>query len=101
MQFYPPYSYLASVTLRGKNEDKVIENTYRIVDFLNDEFLDEAQILGPSTPYIPVEMGLNVRSILLKFRNPEKAHKILEKMVDLFGSNSQYELFVNIDPYNF
>ena len=101
MQFYPPYSYLASVTIRGKNEDKVIEQTYRIVDFLNEEFLDEAQILGPSTPYIPVEMGLNVRSILLKFRNPEKAHKILEKMIDLFGTNSQFELFINIDPYNF
>ena len=101
MQFYPPYSYLASVTIRGKNEDKVIEQTYRIVDFLNEEFLDEAQILGPSTPYIPVEMGLNVRSILLKFRNPEKAHKILEKMIDLFGTNSQFELFIDIDPFNF
>ena len=101
IQFYPPYAYLASVTLRGKNEDKVIENTYRIADFLNDEFLDEAQILGPSTPYIPVEMGLNVRSILLKFRDQEKAHKILEKMIDLFGTNSQFELFINIDPYNF
>ena len=101
MQFYPPYSYLASVTIRGKNEDKVIEQTYRIVDFLNEEFLDEAQILGPSTPYIPVEMGLNVRSILLKFRNPEKAHKILEKMIDLFGTNSQFELFIDIDPSNF
>ena len=101
MQFYPPYSYLASVTIRGKNEDKVIEQTYRIVDFLNEEFLDESQILGPSTPYIPVEMGLNVRSILLKFRNPEKAHKILEKMIDLFGTNSQFELFIDIDPFNF
>ena len=101
MQFFPPYSYLASVTIRGKNEDKVIEQTYRIVDFLNEEFLDEAQILGPSTPYIPVEMGLNVRSILLKFRNPEKAHKILEKMIDLFGINSQFELFIDIDPFNF
>ncbi len=101
MQFYPPYSYLASVTIRGKNEDKVIEQTYRIVDFLNEEFLDEAQILGPSTPYIPVEMGLNVRSILLKFRNPKKAHKILEKMIDLFGTNSQFELFIDIDPFNF
>ena len=101
MQFYPPYSYLASVTVRGKNEDKVIEQTYRIVDFLNEEFLDEAQILGPSTPYIPVEMGLNVRSVLIKFRNPVKAHNTLEKMVDIFGTNSQFELFINIDPYNF
>ena len=101
LQFYPPYAYLASVTLRGKSEEKIIENTYRVVDFLNDEFLDEAQILGPSTPYIPVEMGLHVRSILLKFRDPNKAHQILEKMVELFGANSQFELFINIDPYNF
>ena len=101
LQFYPPYSYLASVSLRGKNEEKIIESTYQIVDFLNDEFLDEAQILGPSTPYIPIEMGLNIRSILIKYRKPDLAHQILEKMVDIFGDNSQYDLFINIDPYNF
>ena len=101
LQFYPPYAYLASVSLRGKNEEKIIENTYRVVDFLNDEFLDEAQILGPTTPYIPVEMGLHIRSILIKFRNPQKAHDILMKMVELFANNGQFELFINIDPYNF
>ena len=101
VQFYPPYAYLASVALRGKNEEKIIENTYRVVDFLNDEFNEEAQILGPSTPYIPVEMGLHIRSILIKFRDPNKAHQILEKMSQLFGASSQYELFINIDPYNF
>ena len=101
LQFYPPYAYLASVSLRGKNEEKIIESTYQIVDYLNDEFLDEAQILGPTTPYIPVEMGLHIRSILIKYRNPNKAHQILEKMVDLFSGNSQYDLFINIDPYNF
>ena len=101
VQFYPPYSYLTSVTVRGRNEESVIENTYQIVDFLNDEFLDEAQILGPTTPYIPVDMGFHLRSILLKYRNPEKARKILNKMLELFASNNQYELFVNVDPYNF
>ena len=101
LQFYPPYSYLTSVTVRGKNEETVIENTYHVVDYLNDEFLDEAQILGPTTPYIPIDMGFNLRSILIKYRNPEKARKILEKMVDIFGSNSQFELFINVDPYNF
>ncbi len=101
LQFYPPYAYLASVTLRAKNEESVIENTYRIVDFLNDEFMDTAQILGPSTPYIPYDMGLHVRCILVKFRDPDKAHKIFEKMQQLFAYNNQYELLINIDPYNF
>ena len=101
LQFYPPYAYLTSVTVRGKNEESVIENTYQIVDFLNDEFFDEAQILGPTTPYIPVDMGFHLRSVLIKYRDPNKAHKILEKMLSLFGNNSQFELFVNVDPYNF
>ena len=101
LQFYPPYSYLASVSLRGKNEEKIIENTYQVVDFLNDAFGEEAQILGPTTPYIPVEMGLHIRGILIKFRDPKKAHQVLEKMSQLFGSSSQYDLFINMDPYNF
>ncbi len=101
LQFYPPYAYLASVTLRAKNEETVIENTYRIVDFLNDEFMDTAQILGPSTPYIPFDMGLHVRSILVKFKDPKKAHQIFEKMQQLFAYNSKYELLINIDPYDF
>ena len=101
LQFYPPYAYLVSVTVRGKNEDAVITNTYHIVDFLNDAFLDEAQILGPTTPYVPVDMGLHLRSILIKFRDYQKAHTVLEKMVERFGGNSQFELFINIDPYNF
>ena len=101
LQFYPPYAYLASITIRGKNEDAVITQTYRIVDYLNQEFSEEEQILGPTTPYIPVEMGLHVRSILIKYRRPDKAHQILEKVVALFGGNSQFELFINIDPYNF
>ena len=101
LQFYPPYAYLTSVTVRGKNEEVVIENTYHIVDFLNDEFFDEAQILGPATPYIPVDMGFNLRSILIKYRDPEKARIVLAKMLKLFGGNSQFEIFVNVDPYNF
>ena len=101
LQFYPPYAYLTSVTVRGRNEQTVVENTYHIVDFLNDEFYESAQILGPTTPYIPIDMGFHLRSILIKYRDPEKAHKILEKMIDIFGGNSQFELFINVDPYNF
>ena len=101
LQFYPPYAYLTSVTVRGRNEETVVENTYHIVDFLNDEFFEDAQILGPTTPYIPIDMGFHLRSILIKYRNPDKAHRILEKMIDVFGGNSQFELFINVDPYNF
>ena len=101
LQSYPPYTYLTSVTVRGRNEDSVIQNTYHIVEFLNDEFLDDAQILGPTTPYIPIDMGFHLRSILLKYRDPEKARNILNKMLEIFANNSQFELFVNVDPYNF
>ena len=101
LQFYPPYAYLASVTLRAKNEETLIENVYQIVDFLNDEFMDDGQILGPSTPYVPYDSGYHLRNILVKFKDPNKAHQIFEKLQQLFAYNSQYDLLINIDPYSF
>ena len=63
--------------------------------------MDEAQVLGPSTPYIPFDLGLHVRCILLKYKDPKKAREILDKMRELFAYSSNYELLINIDPYNF
>ena len=38
LQSYPPYSYLASVTVAGKNEEHVIEGMVSLIEFLNHEF---------------------------------------------------------------
>lgn len=101
IQSYPPYTYLASLTLAGKNEENVILGMTNLIDILNNEFGDSGQVLGPTTPYIPYEGDNYLRTALVKFRDYKLAHQILKKAISIYSGKSQVHLTINIDPYNF
>ena len=101
IQSYPPYTYLASITLASKNEETAIEGIYRIVDFLNANLLEDAIILGPTTPYIPYEGNKFVRTALIKYKDQAFVRDVLVKLLNQFKNNNQYSISINIDPYNF
>ena len=101
MQSYPPYTYLASVTLASKSEESAISGIYDVVDFLNDNLRENAVILGPTTPYIPYEGNKFVRTALIKYRDQNLIHEVLKKLLELYMDKSQYSISINIDPYNF
>ena len=101
IQSYPPYTFLASVTLASKNEETAIEGIYDVVDFLNYELGEDALVLGPTTPYIPYEGTKFVRTALIKYRDNKKVHEVLQKLIAKYRNKSQYSVSINIDPYNF
>ena len=101
LQSYPPYTYLASVTLSSKNEEAVILGMTNLIDQLNAEFDDKGQVLGPTTPYVPYEGDNILRTALIKFKDYKLAHEILKKVIEKYANKSQYRLTINIDPYNF
>ncbi len=101
LQSFPPYTYLASLTVSGKNEENVVSNTYKIIDFLNETFEDKAQVLGPTTPYVAFENDNHFRTILVKYRDYNVTHDTFANVLKLFSSKSQINLTINIDPYNF
>ena len=72
-----------------------------LIEFLNHEFGDEGQILGPTTPYVPYEGDNYLRTALIKYKNPKLAREILKKAISIYSSKSQFHLSINIDPYNF
>ncbi len=100
LQFYPPYSFIASVTVASKNEELTIDTVYRIIDILADELKEEAVILGPTTPYVPYENNKHIRSIMVKYRRSEIVKPALEKLLKSSLNKSGISLTVNIDPYN-
>ena len=100
MQGYPPYKYLASLTLAGKNEEKVIQGMINAIDYLNKELGDEAVVLGPTIPFVPYEGNNYIRTALIKFKNYKIIRDVLKKAVSIFNNNSLH-LSINIDPYNF
>jgi len=101
LQSYPPYTYLASITLAGKNEDAVVLGMVNLIDILNNELGDETQVLGPTVPYIPYEGDNFLRTALVKFKNYKIVQPVLKKIVSVYGAKSQIHLSINIDPYNF
>ena len=100
-QFYPPYSYLVSLTVSGKNEDKVIESGFLLADLLKEVDDERKVVLGPVTPYIAIEKGHYIRSVLLKYRDEKKAREKLLEIIERFRLKTSVKLAVNIDPYNF
>lgn len=100
-QNYPPYTFLASITITGKNEEVVVQTTYDTVDYLNHSFGDDGQILGPTTPYIAKTIDSYIRTILIKHRNYDLMHDILKKLLTIFKGKNNVNISINIDPYNF
>ena len=100
-QGYPPYTYLASITISGKVEETVIDNTYRIIDKLNEELGDDAVILGPTTPFVPYENSNHLRMILIKYKNVDIIRNALKKLINASSGKASITISVNIDPYNF
>lgn len=101
LQYYPPYCYLCSITLSSKNEEKVIETVYRVVDDLNNSLNENVQILGPITPFIPFSDGTYKRSILIKYRDIDLIKNKIKKILDILINKSSISISINVDPYNF
>lgn len=99
-QGYPPYTYLASITVSGKVEETVISNTYSIIDLLNEKLKDEAVILGPTTPFVPYENSNHLRLILVKYKNTDYVKNILKQLLAANSGKGSIQLSINIDPYN-
>lgn len=100
LQSYPPYTFLASISVASKNEDLTIDTVYRIIDKLHDELKEEAVILGPSTPYVPYEGNNFVRTIMVKYKNQEVVRESLKKLMRSSMNKNGINLTINIDPYN-
>ena len=100
MQSYPPYTYLASITLAGKTEENVVSGMVNLIDILNNELGDNAQVLGPTVPYIPYEGNNFLRTALVKFKDYKLVKPVFKKVVSIFVGKSVH-LTINIDPYNF
>lgn len=99
--FYPPYSYIASVSISGKSEDLVVETIYSVVDQLAFEFQDQGVVIGPSTPYLPYQGNQYSRSAIVKYRDQNLARSILNKLLKTLSTKTQISVNIDIDPYNF
>lgn len=101
VQQYPPFTYLATLELNGKDEDYVVNTITNIKDEMNKNLTPDVQVLGPVKPYIEKENDNFRRVILVKYKNSDKIKPYLSEILDSLKLNSRLNIRININPYNF
>ncbi len=95
---YPPYYYLVNIKVCSKDYDKASLNANKVVDFLRRKLDKTSIILGPST-------ALNFRlknvyrfNITIKYRFDNNLQSTLKDLDDIFSTNKDVFLEIDLNP---
>ena len=96
---YPPYTYLASITIKATEKKR----SYIVGDLLANYLEKECRhkrinFYGPSDPYIPHINGRYFRNILIKYKSIDEISPILDGIKTIRLANKDVEIYINIDP---
>lgn len=100
---YPPYFFLALITITHPNQVKVIQITQQIVSMLAKAVKRETIILGPTPSPIPRIKDRYRYQCMIKYRNEPDLRTYLRKIVDYFAEQIRKDgVFISIDlqPYH-
>ena len=98
---YPPYCYVVEIDILSAKEERAIETAYKISDIFNNAELENVSVLGPISPYVNHIGDMNLRSVVIKYRDYNLVKPLLSKIVEHFNKISGISVTINIDPYNF
>ena len=98
---YPPYTYLTSLEIIGKNEDVVVDVISKICRDIVSKNFENVSVLGPVEPFIAYENKNYHRIILIKYKNYDKINDYISEILESLKSKSQINVKVNVDPYDF
>ena len=99
--YFPPYCYLASVTISSKNEERAIQEGINISKILTEKFGEDGVVLGPVSPFIPFLADNHIRVCLVKYKKKELAKSILKQISLDYLPRNNVNILINVDPYNF
>ncbi|WP_175638851.1 primosomal protein N' [Metabacillus schmidteae] len=95
---YPPYFFLALVTVSHPEITKVVSVTDKIVQFLRRNVSNETKILGPVASPIPRINDRYRYQCMVKYKREKNLHEILRKIIEHFQQEmSSNDLMITID----
>ena len=103
---YPPFSHMATLLLRGKNENEVIEAAHNIsnhLDILQTDRFPEVRILGPAPAPLSRIDGKFRWHFLLRCKHIDKISQLLQSLIEDLSSeikSNVIECIIDIDPTN-
>ncbi|OAS83384.1 MULTISPECIES: primosomal protein N' [Metabacillus] len=95
---YPPYYYLALLTVSHPEITKVVSVTEKIVQFLRRNVENETKILGPVASPIPRIKDRYRYQCMVKYKREKNLHETLRKIIEHFQQEmSSNDLIIAID----
>ncbi|WP_047984932.1 primosomal protein N' [Ornithinibacillus californiensis] len=100
---YPPYVYLALITVSHPNHLKVVQITQRIVQLLLKVVGDDTVVLGPTPSPISRMKDRYRYQCMIKYKNEPNLRKYVKKIIDQFAEEVRKEdilITVDMQPYH-
>ncbi|WP_409292176.1 primosomal protein N' [Peribacillus sp. SCS-37] len=99
---YPPYYYLAMVTVSHEDLMKAVSVTERITKFLSTGLSGDSAVLGPVASPISRVNDRYRYQCLIKYKREPELRKMLKKIVDHYQketSQDGLQIAVDLNPY--
>ncbi|SDH92030.1 primosomal protein N' [Alteribacillus bidgolensis] len=95
---YPPYYYLALVTIAHEDVVKVMQTAEKIASFLRSSFSPQTKVLGPTVSPIARIKDRYRYQCMIKYRNEPDLKSILNKIANRYQKEMATDkLFISID----
>lgn len=95
---YPPYYYLVSIKIIGKDYEKTLENAKKAKYYLSKNLSKETIILGPTTAAILKYKNEYRMQIIIKYKYDDKLIKVLKELDSLFISIKDNYIDIDLNP---
>lgn len=95
---YPPYYYLVSLKIIGKNYEKTLENAKKVKNYLVNNLNKETIVLGPTTAAVLKFKNEYRMQIIIKYKYDDKLINVLKELDNLFINIKDSYLDIDLSP---
>ncbi|MBM7654027.1 primosomal protein N' [Neobacillus cucumis] len=97
LRHYPPFYYLALITVSHENLINVVAATEKMVNYIRSQVSDKAVVLGPAASSIPRINNRYRYQCLIKYKREPNLTKTLKTILDQYQKDTKNGLQVSID----
>jgi primosomal protein N' (replication factor Y) len=95
---YPPFYYLVSLKVTGKDYESVSKEATKAASFIRKNIEESSIVLGPTTSNVFKVNNVYRFQIIIKYRFDKKLMNTLKELDKLFVLNKKVNLEIDINP---
>ena len=95
---YPPYCFIISMLISGKDLKLVEKESQSVFNYLNKNVSPSTKIYGPNAASIGKLNNIYRYQVIVKYKKDENLFKTLQYLDNMYASNRNINLDIDINP---